>query len=289
MAIQELIEYKAIRIKDAGFNEAWLQNIIADNPSVLGLGDLRLVAKERIVSSGGRLDILLQDSNEEKMYEVEVQLGDTDPSHIIRTIEYWDLIRKRYPQRQHYAVIVAEGITKRYFNVLNVLSANVPIIAIKSQIIQIDGKSSLVFTEILDSYEEPEEISLESNKSVDEKYWETNSSKILKLSKDIFEAIKPKYENISIEYNNWSIVIKSYGYNQIKINKRSNDSVMLELKYGKNKNKIFELLENNQIQFDDKYNQVRFTIKIDLAREKMEMISTLTELNKEWWRNDNEA
>ena len=30
-----------------------------------------------------------------------------DESHIIRTIEYWDIERRRYPQYEHVAVIVA--------------------------------------------------------------------------------------------------------------------------------------------------------------------------------------
>jgi hypothetical protein len=44
------------------------------------------------------LDLLLQDADGNRRYEVEVQLGKTDESHIIRTIEYWDIERKRYPQ-----------------------------------------------------------------------------------------------------------------------------------------------------------------------------------------------
>ena len=70
-------------------DEAWLQEQIWDNPSCLGLGDLEGVTKERIVSSGGCLDILLKNPANDSMYEVEVMLGETDPSHIIRAIEYW--------------------------------------------------------------------------------------------------------------------------------------------------------------------------------------------------------
>ena len=49
------------------------------------------------------------------MYEVEVMLGETDETHIIRTIEYWDHEKRRWPQRQHFAVLVAETITRRFF------------------------------------------------------------------------------------------------------------------------------------------------------------------------------
>jgi hypothetical protein len=63
--------------------------------------------KERIQPRAGRLDLLLQDVEAKRRYEVEVQLGPTDKTHIIRTIEYWDIERKRYPQYEHCAVLVA--------------------------------------------------------------------------------------------------------------------------------------------------------------------------------------
>lgn len=69
------------------FNEAWLQEVIASDPSILGLGDLAVIERERRQNSGGRLDLLLADPEENRRYEVELMLGATDPSHIIRTIE----------------------------------------------------------------------------------------------------------------------------------------------------------------------------------------------------------
>ena len=59
------------------YNEKWIQEQIAKDPSILGLGDLTLRAKERIQSSGGRLDLLLEDQNSDapKRYECEIQLG----------------------------------------------------------------------------------------------------------------------------------------------------------------------------------------------------------------------
>jgi len=95
-------------------NEKWVQDQITDEPSVLGLGDLVLKDKERMQPNAGRLDLLLQDPETLKRYEVEIQLGATDESHIIRTIEYWDIERRRYPQYEHAAVIVAEEITSRF-------------------------------------------------------------------------------------------------------------------------------------------------------------------------------
>ena len=119
---QEIKLGKKIFIRNTGKDEYWLQSVIYDNPEKLGLGSLVTVRKEKSQSSGGRLDILLKDSADNTMYEVEVMLGDTDPSHIIRSIEYWDNEKRRYPQRQHFAVLIAESFERRYFNVIQLLS-----------------------------------------------------------------------------------------------------------------------------------------------------------------------
>jgi hypothetical protein len=81
---------------------------------LLGLGDIVLKDKERVQPHAGRLDLLCQDREFEskRRYEIEIQLGKTDESHLIRTIEYWDVERKRYPHYEHTAVIVAETITR---------------------------------------------------------------------------------------------------------------------------------------------------------------------------------
>ena len=66
--------------------ERWVQDRIAEDPSILGLGDLILKDKERAQPHAGRLDLLLQDPDLPRRYEVEIQLGATDESHIIRTM-----------------------------------------------------------------------------------------------------------------------------------------------------------------------------------------------------------
>src|SRR5215207_9714487 len=108
--------------KNSEYNECWVQDRIAEDPRILGLGDVILKDKERIQPRAGRLDLLLQDAETNRRYEVEIQLGPTDESHIIRTIEYWDIERKRYPQYEHSAVIVAEDITARFLNVISLFN-----------------------------------------------------------------------------------------------------------------------------------------------------------------------
>ncbi len=92
--------------KHPELNEVWLRERIVEDPQILGLGDLETKDVERSQPSAGRLDLLLQDSESGKRYEVELMLGAVNESHIIRCIEYWDIERKRYPQYDHTAVLV---------------------------------------------------------------------------------------------------------------------------------------------------------------------------------------
>src|SRR5689334_20932239 len=118
------------RLRSLSLDERWLQDRIDEDPSILGLGpEVQVLRREKSQPAGGRIDFVLYDPEQELRYEVEVMLGVLDESHIIRTIEYWDIERQRYPSYDHRAVIVAESITARFFNVIRLLNRAVPLIA----------------------------------------------------------------------------------------------------------------------------------------------------------------
>ncbi|CAB3630135.1 hypothetical protein LMG3431_00992 [Achromobacter pestifer] len=189
------------------FNERWLQDRIAEDPSILGLGDLVLKDKERAHSGAGRLDILCQDAESNRRYEIEIQLGKTDESHIIRTIEYWDIERKRYPQYEHTAVIVAEDITSRFLNVVNLFNGFIPLIAIKVSALQVKNNVSLIFTTVLDErtlglVDEDEEVA----ESTDRAYWEKRATKAtVGLADEILKLIRTFDPLLSLKYNKFYI------------------------------------------------------------------------------------
>src|SRR6266481_4671538 len=161
------------------FNETWVQNLIASDPSILGLGDLVLRDRERVQPRGGRLDLLLQDADTKRRYEVELQLGATDEAHIIRTIEYWDIERKRYPQYDHCAVIIAEDITSRFLNVISLFNGTIPLIAIQMQALRIGENVTLVFTTVMDELTRGLIDEDEDAEAVpaDRAYWENKATK----------------------------------------------------------------------------------------------------------------
>ncbi len=58
MGALKYIKPKKVSLKDHSvFNEKWVQEIIADDPSIIGLGDLILKDKERLQPRAGRLDL----------------------------------------------------------------------------------------------------------------------------------------------------------------------------------------------------------------------------------------
>jgi hypothetical protein len=135
---------------ESNFSEKWLQERIYEDPSILGLGDVEPVAAEKPLPKSGRLDLLLHDDQLNRRYEVELMLGATDPSHIIRCIEYWDIERRRYPAYEHIAVLVAEDITSRFLNVMALLAGSIPLIALQLCALKVDDKIVLHFTRVLD-------------------------------------------------------------------------------------------------------------------------------------------
>jgi predicted transport protein len=195
-------------------SEKWVQQRIADDPSILGLGDLVLRDQERIQPRAGRLDLLLQDAETKRRYEVELQLGSTDEAHIIRTIEYWDIERKRYPQYDHCAVIVAEDITSRFLNVISLFNGTIPLIAIQMQALRIGESIALVFTTVIDELsrglvDEDEDAAAAPT---DRTYWEKRSTKpILSLADELLQVVKEFDSSLELKYNKFYIGLSRDG------------------------------------------------------------------------------
>lgn len=186
-----------------GLGEKWLEDQIAQTPAILGLGDdLELKDRQRIQPGAGRLDLLLEEPETHRRYEVEIQLGKTDESHIIRTIEYWDIERQRYPMLDHCAVIIAEEITSRFLNVIRLFNRCIPLIAIKLQAIQVGGEIGLMFTTVLD--EVPRGLPDDDGppEPVNRAYWQNKgSSDTVHLADRVLELILSFAPGFELNYN----------------------------------------------------------------------------------------
>lgn len=196
----------------AELNERWVQDRLAEDPSLLGLGELVLKDKERIHPQAGRLDLLFQDPDSNHRYEVEIQLGKTDESHIIRTLEYWDIERKRYPQYEHTAVLVAETITSRFLNVISLFNGFVPLVAIQMQAFKIGDNVSLIFTTVLSELRLGLVGDDEAGEATDRSYWEKRGTKAtLEVTDSLLAMVRELDPELALKYNKFYIGLAKNG------------------------------------------------------------------------------
>ena len=178
------------------FNEKWLQDRIAEDPTILGLGEVILLDRERTQERAGRLDILLSSLEQDQRYEVELMLGATDESHIIRCIEYWDIERRRYPGYEHCAVLVAEDITSRFLNVIGLLAGTVPLVAIQLNALAVGDHVVLDFVRVLDQrLLRRDDTAVATLQNVDRSYWiQKASESVIRMVDELLEIINEKAE-----------------------------------------------------------------------------------------------
>ena len=273
--------------------EAWVQQVLADDPSLLGLGDVIVKDKERSHNKAGRLDLLLQDTESKRRYEVEIQLGKVDESHIIRTIEYWDIERKRYPQYDHCAVIIAEDITSRFLNVIGLFNGFIPLIAIQMSAYQIsENEVSLIFTTVLDEAnlglvdddEETQEIT-------DSVYWENvkGTKHTVALADQLLEIKKEFSPTFELKYNKYYIGLAKNGQaNNFAIFRPKKSSALLEIRL-KQSPEIKEQLDNaklDMMEYESKWG--RYRIRVDKAeiQKHKELLKNL--MQQSYGANDTE-
>jgi hypothetical protein len=279
---------KKIFLRNAGKNERWLQDLIYEDPSVLGLGNLTAVSRERTQTSGGRLDILLKDDEDDSMYEVEVMLGATDPSHIIRAIEYWDNEKRRYPQRQHCAVLVAESFNKRFFNVLYILSQNVPIVAVQANLLEVDGAQVLSFTRVLDIYEEPTEDNNEVNTVVHEETWSATADWTVQAAKALLSIVSADARTFTLNFTQSYVALRRYtGENTYWFTRLSAPKSWLNFREQSDEKveAIEKLLSNAAIEH--RFRQKEFRIAVDAQslsqhRAVFEEIHKIRDIDNSW-------
>ena len=181
-------------------HEAWVHEHIIDNPEILGLGSLTCLDHERPQHTGGRLDLLLKDDSDTR-YAVEVQLGRLDESHLVRAIEYWDIERRRFPQYDHVAVVVAEDVTSRFLNVISLLNRTIPLIAVQLKGVKVAGHFSLIGTKVVDLMPLGTDEAEDQRQITDRAYWVQHTTEasmeiidqLLAMVKEIHAEAYPRY------------------------------------------------------------------------------------------------
>ena len=275
------VPLKTIHLKNhPELNERWLQDIIAEDPSIIGIGDVILKDKERIHNGAGRLDLLLQDADGNERYEVEIQLGATDESHIIRTIEYWDIERKRYPQYNHTAIIIAEDITSRFLNVISLFNGSIPLMAIQVNAIETSDGVGLHFTKVLDVQQlglvdEDEEVFEITNRD----YWlKRGTPETVAIADKLLTYILEFDSDAELNYNKFYIGLKINGRSKnYAIFRPKKNYLILEIKIPETEenDEIINQAEITTLNYAKRYGCYRLRIN---EKELSEKSTTLKQL-----------
>jgi predicted transport protein len=264
--------------------EKWVQDLIADDPSILGLGDLELRQKERIQPRAGRLDLLLQDPDTKRRYEVELQLGGTDETHIIRTIEYWDIERKRYPQYDHCAVLIAEDITSRFLNVIALFNGTIPLIALQMQALKVGEKTTIVFTRVMDEMsrglvDEDEEAEAFP---ADRPWWESKASKAsLGLVDQCLEMIRELDPSVDLKFNKHYIGLGRDGlpYNFVSFRpKKSTLTMEFKIPQSDDVDAIIENAGLDKLEYSARWSLYRLRLTAGDVKTKASVLAQLMKL-----------
>ena len=261
-------------------NEKWVQDRIAEDPKILGIGDVILKDRERNQPRAGRLDLLLQEAEGNRRYEVEIQLGKTDESHIIRAIEYWDIERKRYPQYDHTAVIVAEEITSRFPNVISLFNGTIPLVAIQMRAVQLGNSVSLVFTTVLDQVQlglvdEDEEV----YEATDRSYWEARGSKsTVAMADELLEVLKQLDPTLELKFNKFYIGLARQGQaDNFVIFRPQKTSIRVEPRL-KKKDEIEQKIEAaglDVLDYDNRWSRYRIRLGKGDVKKHAELLQEL--------------
>ena len=190
--------------KNTQLDKSWVKQQIADDPSILELGDLVVRDIDPRITHAGWPDLLLQDSEKARRYVVHLQLGASDETQIIRAIESYDAQEQSLPQYEYRAVLVAEDIASRHLNVISLINGTVPFIAIQMQTFQVGEYITLLFSKVTgkrlrSSVDADEDI---ETTPADPAYWEKHASKeTVALVDQMLELVHDIDPTLNLKYN----------------------------------------------------------------------------------------
>jgi hypothetical protein len=215
---------------------------------------------------------------------VEIQLGSTDEAHIIRTIEYWDIEKKRYPQYDHCAVLVAEDVTSRFLNVLSLFNGTMPFIAIQMQALQVGENMTLVFTKVMDEFSRGPVDEDEDAEAVatDRAYWEQRAPKgTVALADQLLDLLRKFDPTLTLKYNKFYIGLARNGqpYNFVSFNpKKDRIPFRIRLPQTDEFDRKIDEAGLDTLEYNKNWRLYRLRLKEEDIKSKSEILEELSRL-----------
>ena len=182
-----------------------------------------------------------------------------------------------WPSRQ-------KNFSRRYFNVIQLFSHAIPIIAIQAFITDVGGQKSLHFLKVLDTYEEPDDLSTVEYEEHDEQYWREYSAWTLETANALRETIKQELPDAQLHYVKHYIAISVNGDQYIWLNKRSGSKSLIGMWFSeKYLGQAGEQLDNAEISYSKKKQTLYFTTDSKTLKNHAALILKLAEFSKLSW------
>lgn len=217
------------------------------------------------------------------MYEAEIMLGEADEIFIIRMIEYWDNEKRKWPQRQHYAVLVAETIT-RIFLCDPAFQPFDSVYCLQVSIIAAGDQKLFHFSKVLDTYEEPEEGGGNLYEIYDENFWRNKSPWTIETAKSLLDIVRPVFGNASLKYVKNYIAIEVNNNNYMWFHGRSGNKSLLGFWISELRSSQAEgTLESNNISYVKKDQKIRITTDKEFIKQNADMLKEIAQIVKESW------
>jgi len=219
------------------------------------------------------------------MYEVEIMLGETDETHIIRTIEYWDNEKRKWPQRQHFAVLVAERINRRFFNVIHLLSNAIPMIAIQVSMLSAHGRKSLSFTKVLDTYEEIDDgVSVQQDRIYTRDDWARKAKWTLETADALANATSSVFGETVLNYLKAYVAITVSGNNYMWLQRRTRPKSFLLFRIAQSlQDEAAAILDAKNITYVRKTKTIRLIIDKEMIEKNPDVFKSVASLVKKSW------
>jgi hypothetical protein len=183
--------------------------------------------------------------------------------------------RKRYPQYEHCAVLVAEDITSRFLNVVALFNGSIPLIALQMQALKVGEHMTLIFTKVMDELSRglvDEDEDAEAAPT-DRAYWEKKGAKAtVQLADELLEIAREIDPSLDLKYNKFYIGLSKDGqpFNFAQFRPRKN-SITLEIHLPRSEDIDAKIEESGleALEYATRWERYRLSLhKEDISKHK---------------------
>ena len=198
------------------------------------------------------------------------------------------LFRSRYPNYDHCAVLIAEDITSRFLNVIQLFNGTIPIIAIQMNAFEINGNVALVFTKVLDELNLGLDDDDDENIAVtDRSYWENKGTKeTVRLADAMLEIIKEIDPALELKYNKYYIGLARNGLAcnfAIFRAKKAFLKFEIKLEQSDEAKKILDTNDFEVMEYNSRDNRYNIRLEKEDIKNKREFLKQIIEMSYKKW------